>query len=90
MKVNGNYKPRTIPSWKGGYIIISPNEIAKSFVDHYANISRDLHKKSKTRKNRKRKKDDDLQYNKPFSDRELKIAIKQKRIQHQKILFIPR
>ena len=45
-------KKRTMsPLERGGNIITSPDEIA----DHYTNISRDPHKKSKTGKNRKKK-----------------------------------
>ena len=40
---------------------------------------------------RKWKKEEELLYNKPFTDRELKTAIKQQKIQHlEKILLIPR
>ena len=47
-KVNGNYNPRIVlPLEKGRSIITSPDEIADTFADHYANISKDLHKKSK-------------------------------------------
>ena len=55
-KVNGNYKPRIIQTLEsGGNIIISPKKISDTFVaDHYANISRDPHKKSKQGKNRKK------------------------------------
>ena len=41
-KVNGNYKPRTIPPLeREGNIITSPEEIADTIADHNANISRD-------------------------------------------------
>ena len=52
--VNRNYKLRTIPPLeREGNIITSPDKI----TDHYANISKDPHKKSKPRKNgRGRKK----------------------------------
>ena len=53
---NGNYKPRTIPPLKKGRnIITSPDKIANTFADHYINILRDSHKKSKLVKNRKKK-----------------------------------
>ena len=56
-KVNRNYKPRTKPALeRGGNIIISLDEIADTFADHYANISRDQHKKSKPEINRNRKR----------------------------------
>ena len=58
-------------------MITSPDEIADTFADHYANMSRDLYKKSKPGK--KRKKKEELPYNKPFTDRELKAAIKQQK-----------
>ena len=77
-KVNGNYTPRTIlPLERGGSIIDLPDVIVDTFADHYANILRDPHKKSKPMKNRKRKKEEELPYNKPFIDKELKAAIKQ-------------
>ena len=76
-KVNGNYKPRTIPLERAGNIITLLQEIAETFYDHYANISRDPHKKSKPGKNRKRKKEEELPFNKLFTDRELKTTIKQ-------------
>ena len=51
-EVNGNYKPRIVPSLdRGGNIITSPEEIADTFADHFANILKDLHKKSKPGKN---------------------------------------
>ena len=56
-----------------------PDEIADTFADHYANILRDLHEKSELWKYRKRKKEEDLLYNKFFTDRELKTAIKQQK-----------
>ena len=61
------------PLKRGENIITSPDEI-------YANISRDPHKKNKSVKNRKRKKDEELPYNEPFTDREPKAAIKQKQL----------
>ena len=77
-KVNGNYKPRTItPLKRGGNIITSPDEITDTFADHNANILRNSHKKSKSGNNRKRKKKEELPYNKPFTDREMKTFIKQ-------------
>ena len=55
--MNGNYKPRTVPPLdRRGNIITSPDEIADIFADHYANISKDLHKKRKTGKTEKRKR----------------------------------
>ena len=43
-KVNRNYKPRKIPPLaKGRNIITTPDDIADTFADHYANISRDSH-----------------------------------------------
>ena len=66
-KVNRNYKPKIVlPLDRGGNIITSPDEIA----DYYANISKDLHKKSKPRKNRNNKREE---------DRELKAAINQQK-----------
>ena len=47
---------------RGGNIITSPVEIADTFADYYANILRDPHKKSKPEKNKKRKKEEELQY----------------------------
>ena len=84
---NGNNKPRTIPPLeRGGNLITSPEEIA----DHYANISRGPHKKSKQEKNRNKKREE-LPYNKPFTNKELKAAMTNKKIQHLKrILFIHR
>ena len=41
-----------------------PDDIA----DHYANILRDSHRKNKPGKNIKRKKEEELLYNKPFTD----------------------
>ena len=73
-KVNRSCKPRIIPPLeRERKTIISPEEIA----DNYENILKNPHKKSKPGKNRKRKKEEDLQYNKPFTDRELITAIKQ-------------
>ena len=47
-KVNGNYKPKIIsPLERRGNIITTLDEIADTFTDHYANISRDLQKKNK-------------------------------------------
>ena len=47
-KVNGNYKPRTVLSLKrGGNKMTSHEKIANTFADHYENILRDPHKKSK-------------------------------------------
>ena len=55
-KVNRNYKPRIVPSLdRGGNIITVLDEIAYTFADHYANISKDLQKKNKY-KNKKRHK----------------------------------
>ena len=51
----------------------------KFFADHYAKISRELHMKSDQRKYIKRKQYDDQPYNKPFTKRELKAAIKQQK-----------
>ena len=52
-KVKGNYKPRTIlPLERGGNIITPPEIIA----DHYANISRDPHKKIKPGKTERGRK----------------------------------
>ena len=39
---------------RGVNIITSPDKIAATFADHYANISRNLHKKSKSGKTKKR------------------------------------
>ena len=62
-KINENYKSRTIPPLeRGGNIITSPEEIA----DHYANISRAFHKKIKPLK---KQKEEEMPYNKPFTDR---------------------
>ena len=56
-KVNGNYKPRTILLLeKGGSIITSPDEIADTFADHYSNISRDPHKKTKPKNSERGRK----------------------------------
>ena len=76
-KVNRNYKPRKIPPLeRGGNTNNSPDEIVDTFADHYANISKNHHKKSKPREHRKRKKEEDMPYNKSFTDRELKAAVK--------------
>ena len=76
-KVDGNYIPRIIlPLEGGGNILTLPDETADIFADYYEKILRDLHKKSKPRKNRKRKKEKELPYSNPFTDRELKTAIK--------------
>ena len=78
-KVNRNYKPRKISLERGGNTIALSDEIADTFTNHYANISKDPYKKRKSGKHRKRKK-----------DRKLK-TVKNKRIQHlEKILYIPR
>ena len=51
MKVNRNYKPRAIPPLESGRNrITSPDEIAHTFADHYANISQDFYKKGKPEK----------------------------------------
>ena len=52
---------------RGGNIITSPVEIADTFADYYANILRDSHKKGKPGEHKKRKKEKDLLYNKPFT-----------------------
>ena len=40
-KVNRNYNPRIFPPLdRGGNIIISPDKIADTFADHYANIAK--------------------------------------------------
>ena len=55
-KVNGNYKLRIVPPLdRGGNTITSPDEIADIFADHYANILKDLHKKSKPGKTERRR-----------------------------------
>ena len=59
--------------------LIWANEIADTFADHYANISKDLHKKSKPGKNKNKKGEKELPYNKLFTGRELKAAIKQQK-----------
>ena len=41
------------------------------------NILKDLHKKSKPGKIRNKKREEELPYNKPFKDRELKATINQ-------------
>ena len=72
-KVNGNYKPRIFPPLdRGGNIITSPDEIADTFADHYAIITKDLYKKKKPGKNRNKKREVVLPYKKTFTDRELK------------------
>ena len=54
-KVIKNYKPRIIsPLESEGNIITSPEEIADTFADHYANILRDPYK-NKPEKTRKKK-----------------------------------
>ena len=74
-KVNGNYKSKIIsPLERGKNTHASTDKIADIFGDHYANISRDPHKKSKPCKQRKRKKEEDIAYNKPFTNREQKIT----------------
>ena len=80
MKVNRNYKPRTKPPLeRGGNIITSPDENADTFADHFANIWKGPHKKSKPVKNKKMKKEEEVPYNKPFTERGLKAAIKQQK-----------
>ena len=75
-EVKGNYIHRTkSPLERGGNTYTSTDEIA----DHYANILRVPYKKNKPGKHRKRKKEEDLSYNKPFTDRELKQVIKKQK-----------
>ena len=84
-KVNRNYKPRTVPPLnRWGKIITLPDEIEYTFADHYANILKDLHKKSKPGKNRNKKREEKLPY-KPFTDRTESSHIPSKRTQHQVI-----
>ena len=74
-KVNRNFKPRIVPPLdRRENIITSPDKIAiaDTFADHYANISKGLHKKSKNKK-----REEQLLYNKAFTDRELKAVINQ-------------
>ena len=79
-KVSGNYKPRIVPPLdREVNIITSSDEILDTFAHHYANISKDLHKKNKPGKNRNKKREEELPYNKPFTDRELKAAINQQK-----------
>ena len=54
MKVNENCKTKTISLLERG-VITSHDEITHTFADHYANISKDLCKKSKPGKNRKKR-----------------------------------
>ena len=55
MKVIGNYKRRTIPPLeRGGNIITSPDKIADTFADHFANVLRDPNKEKQTSENRKK------------------------------------
>ena len=58
-------------------MITQSNKVAEIFADHYSKISRDPHIKSNPRKYIRRKKQEDQPYNKPFTLRELKSAIKQ-------------
>ena len=75
-KLNGNYKPRIIQRLKrGGNTITSPNEIGNTFTDYYENISRPTHKKLGLGNTEKK----ELPYNKPFTGRKLKTAIKQQK-----------
>ena len=79
-KVNLNYKQRIVtPLDRGRNITTSPDEIPDVFADHYSNISKDLHKKSKPGKNRNKKRKEEIPYIKPFTDRELKAAINQQK-----------
>ena len=55
------------------------NEIAKIFAYHYAKISRDPYIKSKPKKYRRRKKQDNQPYDEPFTEREVKAVIKQQK-----------
>ena len=56
LKINRNYKSRTIPPLeRGGNTITLADEIANTFADHYANISRDPHKKVNHGKTGKRR-----------------------------------
>ena len=76
---------------RGGNTITSSDEIADTFSDHYTNISRNPHKKSRPEKNGKRKSEEEISYNQSFADRELKLTIKELKIQHlEKILYIIR
>ena len=50
---------RIPPIEKGGSIISTPIEIAETFADYYANISRDQNKERKPGKHRKRKKEEE-------------------------------
>ena len=59
-----------------GNLITSPEEIADTFADHFANIWADLHKKSKPGKNKEK---EELPYSKPYTDRKLKAAIDQQK-----------
>ena len=72
-----------------GNIITSPDEIAHTFANHYANISKHLHNKSKLGKNRNKKREE-LPYNKPFADIELKAVLGEDTIHPQilKYLFV--
>ena len=77
-----NQKLQTKNSSTTGYRrkhITSSDEIADTFAEHYANTSKDLHKKSKPGKNRNKMREEELLYNKPFTDRELKATINQQK-----------
>ena len=68
-KVNGNYKARIVlPLDRKGSIITLSDEITDNFADHYANILKGLHKKIKPGKNKNKKKEEELPYNKSFTD----------------------
>ena len=79
-KVWENVQTRIIPPLEGGgNSITSPVEITDTYANHCANISKDPNKKKKSGKHRKRKNEEDLPYNKLFTDKELKTAIKQQK-----------
>ena len=79
-KVNGKYNQRIVPPLdRRGNKISSLDDIADTFADNYANISKDLYKKSKPGKNRNKKREVVLLYKKTFTDRELKASINQQK-----------
>ena len=63
----------------GGKMVAQHIEIAEIFAGHYVRISRDSHMKSKLKKYIRWKKQDNQPYNESFTERELKMAIKQQK-----------
>ena len=54
-------------------------KFTKCFTLTYAKISRDPHMKNNLKKYIRRKNEDNQPYNEPFTERELKVALKQQK-----------